>query len=162
MGKRYDGRQTDAWALGVVLYALITGSLPFTEDSSGLAQNVGTKPGASPSSKGSTKSRRAYLLKIAKGEYRWPDAPPEGQPPSEAYRLVTESVQSLVGSLLCRDAKKRARADDVWDAAWMSQGPGAPTKRSTKGGTLEGVSVAEFEREDERGMVTAEIPDGDT
>lgn len=29
MGKEYDGRQTDAWALGVLLYALMEGRLPF-------------------------------------------------------------------------------------------------------------------------------------
>ena len=29
MGQPYDGRQTDAWALGVMLYALMEGRLPF-------------------------------------------------------------------------------------------------------------------------------------
>lgn len=29
MGQPYDGRQTDSWALGVLLYALMEGSLPF-------------------------------------------------------------------------------------------------------------------------------------
>jgi protein-serine/threonine kinase len=29
MGQEYDGRQTDAWALGVLLYALMEGRLPF-------------------------------------------------------------------------------------------------------------------------------------
>jgi protein-serine/threonine kinase len=29
MGHQYDGRQTDAWALGVLLYALMEGRLPF-------------------------------------------------------------------------------------------------------------------------------------
>ena len=29
MGKEYDGRATDAWALGVLLYAIIEGRLPF-------------------------------------------------------------------------------------------------------------------------------------
>ena len=29
MGQAYDGRQTDAWALGVLLYAIMEGRLPF-------------------------------------------------------------------------------------------------------------------------------------
>lgn len=34
MGKPYDGRETDAWALGVVLYGLIIGELPFDREES--------------------------------------------------------------------------------------------------------------------------------
>lgn len=89
MGKKYDGRQTDAWALGVVLYAIVTGVMPFVE-----AQEP--------------KGRRKYLLKIAKGEYKW-----------AAGRLVTEDVQRLVGRLLVREPAKRARVQDIWDDEWM-------------------------------------------
>ena len=155
MGKRYDGRQTDAWALGVVLYALITGYLPFVEDGTVGHSDASTKNGVSPSAKGSAKSRRNYLLKIAKGEYKWPEQAP-GQE-QDSTRLITEQVKSLVGGLLARDPKRRVRTEDVWDFEWMT-GTGTPEKRSLRDGGLEGVSVAAFGQDDEA-MVRAEVPD---
>ncbi|GAA5952419.1 hypothetical protein JCM10213_006674 [Rhodosporidiobolus nylandii] len=152
MGKKYDGRCTDAWALGVVLFAVITGVMPFVEE-----------PGAG------ARGRRAYLLRIAKADYRWPgqqgssrlslsttstpsSSPtkpqsshtpsssissigtngvaspplPAAAPPSA--RLVTPPVQALVSRLLVRDPAKRARVDEVWDSEWMS-GEGRPVRQ---------------------------------
>lgn len=176
MGKRYDGRQTDAWALGVVLYAIITGSLPFVEDfgasvsaNASPAQPVASRGGLSPSSRGSAKARRSYLLKIAKGQYSWPIPPeardeglgttidPETLSAIDATRMATAPVKTLAGALLARDPKNRIRVEDVWDYGWMV-GPGAPEKRSVRGGDLDGVSVSEFAGEDER-MVRAEVPE---
>ncbi|GAA6051333.1 hypothetical protein JCM3770_004488 [Rhodotorula araucariae] len=152
MGKKYDGRQTDAWALGVVLFAVITGVMPFVEAA-----------GSGP------RVRKAYLLKIAKADYRWPGslsrapslsttAPIEPShlshaasasepdlptvPPPPSARLVTPAVQALVGRLLMRDPAKRAAVAEVWDSEWMD-GEGRPPRLR---GTVRGSSMPEWAR----------------
>lgn len=56
MGQPYDGRATDAWALGVLLYALMEGRLPFDPP-----------PGGSEQQK--MRSRTAH--RIARCEWKW-------------------------------------------------------------------------------------------
>ncbi|GAA5860509.1 hypothetical protein JCM3774_006191 [Rhodotorula dairenensis] len=141
MGKMYDGRQTDAWALGVVLYAIVTGVMPFVESVSG-----------------GSRARKAYLLKIAKADFRWPgqtslsrtSSLSAASPPSHArgvsdtlpsmpgssssasshmLRLVSPAVMTLVERLLVRNPAKRATVAQVWDMEWM-QGEGRPERVS--------------------------------
>lgn len=69
MAQPYDGRRTDAWACGVVLFALATRVLPFDADNTRLSPIVADGQ-ASPTFKRDTK--RSYMLRIAKGEYHWP------------------------------------------------------------------------------------------
>lgn len=107
-GKPYDGRQTDAWACGVVLYALATRALPF--------DRVGT---------GDRDTRRSHLMRIAQGVYTWP-------PESEGMiSLATEELKSVVARLLMRNAAKRARVVELWDEPWM-RGVGAPAPPLSK------------------------------
>jgi serine/threonine protein kinase len=61
-GSMYDGRKTDAWACGVVLYALATRSLPFDRKVSSLSSSHG-HGGAN----GAGETRRSYLVRIAQG-----------------------------------------------------------------------------------------------
>ncbi|KAK0549457.1 hypothetical protein OC846_004064 [Tilletia horrida] len=183
MGRRYDGRQTDAWALGVVVYALLTGSLPFLEDlpgsgtmnsggmeasgsgrSSGQisaplretsANANGTRTVESASAPGSgaeavvrdPRARKAHLLRIAKGDLRWPSPRNElcqddfGREDTESMqdsasaaaglgiqgqktrnRLITPQAQAFVSRLLKRDPTKRATVWQVWDEEWLLTG----------------------------------------
>lgn len=141
MGKMYDGRQTDAWALGVVLYAIVTGVMPFVEAVTG-----------------GSRARKAYLLKIAKADFRWPGqaplsrssslstaaasthsrgvsestpAPKSGSASSSPHmsRMVTPAVQEVVERLLVRNPAKRATVSQVWDMEWL-QGEGRPERRA--------------------------------
>ncbi|KAG8805380.1 hypothetical protein FRC19_006073 [Serendipita sp. 401] len=117
MGSSYDGRQTDAWACGVVLYALAVRVLPF--DPKGVDDVQG--------------SRRRYLVRIAKCEYSWP----------EEAKLATDDLKKVVARLLVRDPAKRAKVSELWDEEFM-RGKGAPTppwrvaaRRNVKNGMYE-------------------------
>ncbi|KAF8572747.1 kinase-like protein [Ramaria rubella] len=77
-GRPYDGRQSDAWACGVVLFALATRALPFDRravGSMGGGVGAGTGMGAGTGVGGSVvgDTRRGYLMRIAQGEYTWPE-----------------------------------------------------------------------------------------
>lgn len=108
-GRPYDGRQTDAWACGIVLYALATRALPFDRVASASERDT----------------RRSHLMRIAQGDYTWPE-------PEE--RLATEGLKDVVARLLVRNAAKRARVVELWDAPWM-RGEGAPTPPLSKAGS---------------------------
>lgn len=110
MGSRYDGRQTDAWACGVVLFALTTRRLPFDSLHGGF----------------SSRSRKAMLLGIAKCEYSWPKV--EGEEPA-LWRIP--GVKRIVEKLLIRDPQRRWRVDALWQDEWMNgEGAPAPPPRS--------------------------------
>ncbi|CAE6465927.1 unnamed protein product [Rhizoctonia solani] len=105
MGSSYDGRETDAWACGVVLFALCTGALPFA-DASGASPAPSTHSAHSP-----TQVRRSYLLRIAQCQYD--------------PRELSEGVRRIVGRLLVRSPEKRAKIAELWSDPWM-RGAGAP------------------------------------
>ena len=110
MGSRYDGRHTDAWACGVVLYALTTRRLPFDSPHGGFGP----------------RGRKTMLLRIAGCEYSWPKV--EGEQPA-LWRIP--GVKRIVEKLLIREAQRRWRIDALWQDEWMNgEGAPAPPPRS--------------------------------
>ncbi|KAH9813754.1 kinase-like domain-containing protein [Melampsora americana] len=107
LGKAYDGRKTDVWALGVVGYGIIVGRLPF---------------GGS--------SRRQMLVKIAKGSYDWPSASSEGESEGEGVKMKgEEEIKRVVEKMLVRESERRIQIDEIegfheFKERWNSAGVG--------------------------------------
>ncbi|KAI0823916.1 kinase-like domain-containing protein, partial [Trametes gibbosa] len=140
MGRAYDGRETDAWACGVVLYTLATRRLPFDPapapgdgHSQGIPHEEHMRVEADwEVQKRKRGERRALLVRIAKGEYAWPtpssSAVSSGSEEQDARgEALAEStgIRRMVARLLVRDPRKRARVATLWEDAWM-RGEGAP------------------------------------
>jgi len=135
----YDARKTDAWACGVVLYALVARHLPFGEgvDVHPTGSSRIGEARCAASGRGSLAERRHWLLRIARGEYEWPGEQGEGGEESQSEvdvevekkkekdELVgsglihSQGARRLVERLLIRDPRKRARIGDLWDDSWM-------------------------------------------
>lgn len=110
MGGQYDGRHTDAWACGVVLYALTTRRLPFDSLHGGF----------------SSRGRKAMLLRIAKCEYGWPKVGDE-----QLALWQIPGVKRIVERLLIRNPEQRWKIDALWQDEWMNgEGAPAPPPRS--------------------------------
>ena len=97
MGMEYDGRSTDGWALGVLLYALIENRMPFD---------------ALPGARGDPEAlRRRTTHRIARIEWQWVkfgDSDGDWDP---------EKGKELDGGHLCADGLlKRSRSRKALDA----------------------------------------------
>ena len=101
MGQEYDGRATDAWALGVLLYALMEGRLPFDPI-----------PGSRKKSPASHRIARCEWSWV-----RWADKDGEWDP---AKGEALEGGRIVVEGLLAR-ARSRWRLEKVEKTEWVSQ-----------------------------------------
>jgi protein-serine/threonine kinase len=127
--KGYDARETDAWACGIVLYALVARQLPFGEGPGQAFTENGIRGEAGRgASFVSATERRQWLMKIARGDWVWPESPPS--PPLGAVEnnhviLQGATLSSSVGArrivekLLVRDPSRRSRIIDLLSDDWM-------------------------------------------
>lgn len=120
----YDARETDAWACGVVLFALVCRRLPFGEGAMGIR-------GEREEGNGGVADRRRWLMKIAKGDYSWPEhhehsrviATDHEERELRGMDLVrSEGAKRVVGRLLVRDPSKRLSIGELMrvEEEWVS------------------------------------------
>ncbi|TFK72233.1 kinase-like protein [Pluteus cervinus] len=138
----YDARETDAWACGVVLYALIGRKLPFGEGVSAFGARIGGEPARVGGGVATGRAeRRAWLMRIARGEWVWPvhEWDEREQPMGEGDILVgprlveSEGARRIVERLLVRDPRQRMMVSELWDDEWMGGVGIAPSFGNSSG-----------------------------
>ncbi|KAK5127876.1 hypothetical protein LTR85_004993 [Meristemomyces frigidus] len=107
LGQPYDGRQTDAWALGVLLYALMEGRLPFDA------------PPGKPD-----RSRNTH--RIARCDWIWCRFGDEDGEWDPSRAQGFEGAQHCVEGLLKKVRMGRKPLEEIEKLAWVQQGISVP------------------------------------
>jgi protein-serine/threonine kinase len=108
LGQPYDGRSTDAWALGVLLYALMEGRLPFDP----------------PPGKVGSRSRAAH--RIARCDWVWVKFGDEDGEWDAQKGAEWEGARECVEGLLKKVSRGRKNLDEVASTAWVQGGITVP------------------------------------
>ncbi len=107
LGQPYDGRRTDAWALGVLIYALMEGRLPFDPH----------RPG---SRHYNPRARVSHL--VARCEWMWCRFGDEDGVWDPVAGKGWEGAQVVVEGLLKKLSRGRLSLDAVAELEWVQQG----------------------------------------
>ncbi|KAL9106862.1 MAG: hypothetical protein Q9227_008195 [Pyrenula ochraceoflavens] len=107
MGQPYDGRQTDAWALGVLLYALMEGRLPFDP---------------LPNARGDPVKLRARTPhRIARCDWSWYKYGDEDTEWDPQKGKELDGARMCVENLLKRSSRRKP-LEDIASTAWVYDG----------------------------------------
>ncbi|KAF1831233.1 kinase-like protein [Decorospora gaudefroyi] len=104
LGQPYDGRSTDAWALGVLLYALMEGRLPFDP----------------PPGKAASRSRAAH--RIARCDWSWIKFGDEDGEWDAEKGKDWVGARECVEGLLKKVSRGRKSLEEIENTEWVQMG----------------------------------------
>ncbi|KAF2714698.1 kinase-like protein [Pleomassaria siparia CBS 279.74] len=126
LGQPYDGRSTDAWALGVLLYALMEGRLPFDP----------------PPGKAASRSRAAH--RIARCDWMWVKFGDQDGEWDPEKGKEWEGARQCVEGLLKKVSRGRKSLADIEQIEWVQKGI------TVEGGIKMRIEDGEFDEEVDR------------
>ncbi|RIB11471.1 kinase-like domain-containing protein [Gigaspora rosea] len=91
----YDGRKTDIWSLGIILYALLVGYLPFNQEAG--------------------QTRKQFFIKIIKADFKFPKPNPV-----DKRGTISEDAKDLVKKILQTMPERRPSLEAIKNHPWLS------------------------------------------